>query len=109
MEPVAAAGLHRCPPWVGGRPGAACRNLRRVSTGPATPPTLATLSASRLRREAVVRWLRPLAPAFLLVVVWSAFYTEPAPGPAGRGLAVSIALGGLILGGVGVLWTLRRP
>ena len=51
-----------------------------MSTDPATTPTLATLRASRAQQEAVARWLRPLGPLVLVVVVWAAFHTQPAPG-----------------------------
>ncbi len=67
------------------------------------------LSASRAQREAVLRWLRPLVPLVVGVVIWAAFTTSPGPGLGGRELAVSIALAGVVLGGVGILVTLRRP
>jgi signal transduction histidine kinase len=79
-----------------------------VSTDPATTPTLATLRASRAQQEAVARWLRPLGPLVLAVVVWAAFQAHPVPGLGGRHLAVTIVLGAFVLGGLGVLATLRR-
>ncbi|MFG3254076.1 sensor histidine kinase [Streptomyces sp. NPDC048172] len=54
-----------------------------------------------------MRWLRPLAPLVLAVVVWSALHSRPGPGASGRELAVSCALGGVVVGGVGCLVTLR--
>lgn len=74
-----------------------------------TTPTLATLSAARAQHEAVVRWLRPLAPFVMIVVIWAAFRAHPSPGFGGRDLAVSIALGGFVIGGVGALATVRHP
>src|SRR5581483_260603 len=65
------------------------RTVRRVSM---STPTLETLRASRAQQEAVVRWLRPLGPVVLAVVVWAAFRAHPAPGLTGRPLAVSVAL-----------------
>ncbi|GAA2064589.1 hypothetical protein GCM10009801_09330 [Streptomyces albiaxialis] len=56
-----------------------------------------------------MRWLRPLAPLVLAVVVWSALHARPGPGAAGRGLAVSCALGAVAVGGLGALVTLRGP
>jgi signal transduction histidine kinase len=73
-----------------------------------TTPTLAALRASRARQETVVRWLRPLAPLVLAVVVGAAFSAHPRPGPGGHGLAVSIALGAFALAGTGALATPRR-
>jgi signal transduction histidine kinase len=67
-----------------------------------------TLRASRAQQEAVVRWLRPLAPVVMAVVVWAAFGAHPAPELGGRGLAVSIALAGFAVAAVGVLATLGR-
>jgi signal transduction histidine kinase len=68
-----------------------------------------TLQTARARRDAVVRWLRPLAPLVLLVVVWAAVNARPTPGTSGRGLAVSLTLAAFVIGGLGALATLRRP
>jgi signal transduction histidine kinase len=76
-----------------------------VGTDAATTPTLASLRASRAQQEAVVRWLRPLALVVMAVVVGVAFRSRPAPGLAGRHLAVSIALAGFVLGGLALLAT----
>jgi signal transduction histidine kinase len=80
-----------------------------VSTDPATTPTLATLGASRAQQKAALRWLRPLAPFVMIVVTWAAFHAHPNPALDGRGLAVSIALAGFVLAGLGGLATLRHP
>jgi signal transduction histidine kinase len=80
-----------------------------MSSEPVITPTLATLSAARAQQEAAVRWLRPLPPLVMLVVVWAALNSRPGPGPVGRDLAVSIALGVFVLGGLGVLVTARCP
>jgi signal transduction histidine kinase len=71
-------------------------------------PTLAALTASRTQREAVLRWLRPLVPFVMIVVTWAAFNADPRPGLDGANLAVSMALGGFVLTGLGALATLRR-
>jgi signal transduction histidine kinase len=67
-----------------------------------------SLHTSRAQRDAVVRWLRPLVPFILIVVVWSAFTADPRPGFAGPGSAVSLALTGLVVGGLGGLATIRH-
>jgi signal transduction histidine kinase len=79
-----------------------------VSAAPVTTPTLATLRASRAQQDAVVRWLRPLVPLILAVVCWAAFTTDPRPGLDGRGAAISIALAGSVVGGLGGLLTVPR-
>ncbi|ARF56887.1 sensor histidine kinase [Streptomyces gilvosporeus] len=79
-----------------------------MTTTPVTAATLATLRTTRARQESVLRWLRPLAPFVMAVVAWTAFHAHPGPGVEGRGLAVSGALGGFVLGGLGSLATLRR-
>jgi signal transduction histidine kinase len=57
------------------------------------------LIAAKAKRRDVVRWLQPLVPVILLIVVWTAFVTDPRPGLAGSSLAVSITLGLLVLAG----------
>jgi signal transduction histidine kinase len=79
-----------------------------VSTAPTSTPTLARLNASRAQQEAVLRWLRPLAPFVMILVALAALRAHPGPGRSGRDLAVSIALGGFVLAGLGVLVTVRR-
>src|SRR5882724_5731519 len=71
--------------------------------GVSTTPALGPLRASRAHREAVLRWLWPLPPLVMAVVVWAAFGAHPGPALGGRGLAVSIALAAFVAGGVGVL------
>jgi signal transduction histidine kinase len=71
------------------------------------PAELAPLAAAQQRHAAVMRWLRPLIPAVLAVVVWGACVARPRPGLAGRHLAVSVALAGLVVAGIGALATLR--
>jgi signal transduction histidine kinase len=79
-----------------------------VSAAPVTSPTLTTLRASRAQQDAVIRWLQPLVPLILIVVGWAAFSTDPRPALDGRGMAISIALAGLVIGGLGGLLTIRR-
>ena len=74
-----------------------------VSANPATTPTLATLRQLRAHQEMVQRWLRPLGPAVLLLATWLTFHVRPYPGLTGRGLAISVALGALVLGGLGAM------
>jgi signal transduction histidine kinase len=80
-----------------------------VSAAPVTTPTLTSLRASRAQQDAVMRWLRPLVPFILAVVSWAAFTTDPRPALDGRGSAVSVALAGVVVGGLGGLVTSRRP
>ncbi|WP_223198848.1 sensor histidine kinase [Solihabitans fulvus] len=81
-----------------------------MRTDPGTTSTTATLGAAPVRREPAVRWLRPLAPLVMIVVVWAAWHAHPGPGLSGRELAVSVALGAFVLGGIGgVLAMYGRP
>jgi signal transduction histidine kinase len=77
-----------------------------VSTQTDPGPALAPTDAAQVGR-AVQRWLRPLGPAVLAIVVWAACFTEPRPGLSGRHLAVSLALAALVLGGAGAVGTVR--
>ncbi|WP_281899451.1 sensor histidine kinase [Phytohabitans aurantiacus] len=79
-----------------------------MSTESASVPMLAALAASRAQREAMVRWLRPLIPLVMVVVVWAVLRGHPRPGLSGRSLAVSLALAGFVLAGLGALATMRR-
>ncbi|MEU7871108.1 histidine kinase [Dactylosporangium sp. NPDC049140] len=69
---------------------------------------LATLDRSRAQRAAVIRWLRPLAPLIMAVVVWSACTARPAPALSGSGLAVLLALAAFVVSGAGGVLTLAR-
>lgn len=51
-------------------------------------------------RKALMRWLRPLGTAVLVTVVVSAWYSHPAPGTHGASLAVSIAIGAIVVPGL---------
>lgn len=81
-----------------------------LSSGVSTAgrPDVESLRASWGRQASVTRWLRPLAPLVLAVVVWAAFHTHPSPGLSGRELAISATLGGFVVAGVGTLTTLWR-
>jgi signal transduction histidine kinase len=74
--------------------------------GPHSTDALAVLDAGRAQRAAVVRWLRPLAPFIMAVVVWSACTTKPGPALSGPGLAVSSALAAFVLAGALAVATL---
>jgi signal transduction histidine kinase len=71
-------------------------------------PTLATLRQARAQQKKVQHWLRAGAPALLVVLAFTTFKAHPLPGSSGRGLVVSIALGGFIVGLLGIWATLRR-
>ncbi|MGH2926971.1 MAG: sensor histidine kinase [Solirubrobacteraceae bacterium] len=74
-----------------------------MSAGAPTTSTLATLRQARAHGEAVVRWLRPIGPLAFFLATWTAFQVRPAPGATGSGLEVSVALGGFVLGGLGLM------
>jgi len=79
-----------------------------VNVDPAGAPDLAGLSRARAQEEAVRQWRIRLAPIVLVALVVITFRLSPHPGTAGRPLAVSIALGGLALGLVGLRATMQR-
>lgn len=81
------------------------RGPRRTVPGVSTSLTLRAVTEQR----DATRWLRPLAPVVLLVVALAAFRAQPAPGLHGRELAISIALGGFGLAGLGVLASFGAP
>jgi signal transduction histidine kinase len=70
--------------------------------------TLQSLQHAREQEELVVRWLRPLAPLVMAIVLGAAFVAHPSPGLTGEHLAVTLGLGVFSLGGAGALTTLRR-
>src|SRR5256885_4693973 len=73
------------------------RSVCAVTTEPvAIPSSLAELRATTARRRDAARWLQPLPPIVMAVVVWAACTTEPRPGLAGRHLAVAIALAAFV-------------
>ena len=71
-------------------------------------PTLDTLRHARAQQQMAVRWLVPLAPGVMIVVILAAFLAQPTPGFRGRALAVSVALCAFVLGGVGAVARLRH-
>src|SRR3954449_5307885 len=73
-----------------------------------TSSALAALDATRAQRAAVIRWLRPLAPLVMAVVVWSAVTSEPAPALSGPGRWVLVALAGFVVAGVGGVASINR-
>jgi signal transduction histidine kinase len=70
---------------------------------PAITRTLTGLRQSGAQHDTVGWWLRLLLPALLTVFVLAAYQAHPAPGVDGRGLVVSLAVGGYILGILGVV------
>jgi signal transduction histidine kinase len=79
------------------------RNIGQVSVEPAITRTLAGLRQAGAQHDSVGWWLRLLLPALLAVFVLAAYQARPGPGATGRGLVVSIAAGGYILGILGVV------
>ena len=85
------------------RCGPARRNVAGVSVEPAITRTLAGLRQTGSQHDAFRRRFWLLLPALLAVFVLAAYQAHPGPGLDGRGLVVSIAAGGYILGVVGVV------
>ncbi|WP_433214027.1 sensor histidine kinase [Dactylosporangium sp. CS-047395] len=65
-----------------------------------TSPALASLDSARAQRAAVIRWLRPLAPLIMGIVVWSACTQQPGPASS---RAVLLALVAFIVAGTGAV------
>jgi signal transduction histidine kinase len=79
------------------RPGR--RNVGQVSVEPAITRTLASLRHSGAQHDVVQRRLLLRFPALLAVfVLLAAYHAHPGPGVTGRGLVVSVAVGGYIVG-----------
>src|SRR6202167_5209940 len=77
------------------RPGG--RNVGQVSVEPAITRTLASLRHSGAQHDVVQRRLLLRFPALLAVFVFvAAYHAHPGPGATGRGLVVSVAVGGYI-------------
>src|SRR4051812_463968 len=70
-----------------------------------TSSAQAALDATRAQRTAVIRWLRPLGPLVMGVVVWSCVTSEPGPALSGPGRPVLLALAVFVLAGVGSVLT----
>jgi signal transduction histidine kinase len=69
-----------------------------VSADHASAPILARLRQTREQHELIVKWLRFLTPALLVTFVVAAAYARPFPGLTGRGLVVSLAVAGFVVG-----------
>lgn len=79
------------------RPGG--RNVGQVSVEPAITRTLASLRHTGAQHDVVQRRLLLRFPALLAVFVFvAAYHAHPGPGVTGRGLVVSVAVGGYIVG-----------
>jgi signal transduction histidine kinase len=89
-------------PWRGGS------YIPCVDPDPATTASLAALRQARSRQEAVLRRLRYVGPAVIIVATVAACRTHPGPGLDGRGLAISAALAAFAAGGLGALATRDR-
>ncbi|HEU5416837.1 MAG TPA: sensor histidine kinase [Streptosporangiaceae bacterium] len=73
---------------------------------PATP-TLAALRRARGRQEAAQRLLRPAGLVVALLVIARSLTATPAPGWAGTGLGVALAVAAIAAGAAGVLAAYR--
>jgi signal transduction histidine kinase len=80
-----------------------------VSGNPVTSPSLEELRAARAQQQLVLRWMRPVGWFVLILCTVYAFRSHPSPGFTGRPLAVSFALAGFLVGGVGSVATRFRP
>ncbi len=76
-------------------------NADLATSSPVTSPSLAELRVARHQQQLVQRWLQPLGSVVVIGYVIYSFRTQPSPGLAGHRLAISIALGGFLLGGLG--------
>jgi signal transduction histidine kinase len=85
------------------------RRVSNVDATPETAPTLTTLRQVQSQQEAVLRWMSGLGPFVIFLVTWTTIRTQPAPGMSGRHLAIAIALGGFVLGGLAAFGTRFRP
>jgi len=85
------------------RRGPARRNVDGVSVEPAITRTLAGLRQTGAQHDAFRRRFRLLLPALLAVFVVAAYQAHPGPGLHGRGLVVSVAVGGYLVGILGVV------
>jgi signal transduction histidine kinase len=77
-----------------------------------TDPAIAELRRTRAQQQAVQRWLWPVGPLLICYWVWVFWSDGPAPGLGGRGLVVSVAFAGFVVGALGVrsaLWPVRMP
>ncbi|WP_433055862.1 sensor histidine kinase [Dactylosporangium sp. CS-033363] len=70
-----------------------------------TSPALVALDSARAQRAAVIRWLRPLAPLIMGIVVWSACTQQPSPTSS---RAVLVALVAFIAAGVGAVVSINH-
>jgi signal transduction histidine kinase len=80
------------------------RDRRRlVSMTADATPTLAALRRARAHHDTARRWTRRLSVVVVAVVLVLATRGDPGPGTHGTPLLVSVALGGLVAGALGVL------
>ena len=73
-----------------------------------TSPSLEELRAARAQQQLALRWVRPAGWLVLILCAIYAFNSHPSPGLAGRDFAVSVALAGFLLGGLGSMATRFR-
>jgi hypothetical protein len=80
-----------------------------VSANPVTSPSLGELRAARAQQQLVVRAMRPFGWLVLILGAVCAFRSHQSPGFTGPHLAVSFALAGFLLGGIGSVAARFRP
>jgi signal transduction histidine kinase len=79
-----------------------------MSTDLAGTPALVALRRARAQQDAVLRWMRRLAPPLFVVVVAVTFSSGRSPGIPGRDVAAVLAVGGFALGALGALTARHR-
>ncbi len=78
-------------------------NVSEVSADPAASAVLARLRRARAQQEASHRWIRRLGPPLFAVVAVVVFTSGRDPGLAIRDVGTTVAVAGLVLGGLGAL------
>lgn len=72
-------------------------------------PALAALRQTRAQQQAVLRWLRLVGPLLVGYWCWICWHGHPGPGLSGRGLVISLASAGFVVGALGERATPRSP
>src|SRR5580693_4878245 len=72
-------------------------------------PALAALRQTRAQQQAVLRSLRLAGPLLVGYWCWICWHSQPGPGLSGRGLVISLASAGFVIGALGERATLPSP
>jgi signal transduction histidine kinase len=72
-------------------------------------PALAALRQTRAQQQAVLRSLRLASPLLVGYWGWICWHSQPGPGFSGRGLVISLASAGFVVGALGERATLPSP